>query len=105
MNAKVAAAEAKANEAATKLAAAQRERKELEAKQLKEIEDLNAKQKAELERRDSIKAQEVARLQQSVQEKSKALKVAELELARYKSKAPAPNAPGGTKTEIGRAHV
>jgi hypothetical protein len=76
-----------------KLAAALRERKELEAKRLKDIEELNAKQKVELERRDSIKSQEVARLQQFVQEKSKALKVAELELARYKSKAASPTKP------------
>jgi len=50
------------------------------------------KQRAELERRDAAKAQEVARLQQSVQERARALKVAELELARLKARA----APAGS---------
>ena len=62
------------------------------------MEELNAKQKAEIERREQVKAQEVQRLQAAVQEKSKALKVVELELARYKNKPPGarppPLAPG-----------
>jgi hypothetical protein len=91
---KLATTEAKATEAATRLAAFIAEKKNFEAKHLKEIEDLNTKQKAEIERREQVKAQEVKRLQESVQEKSKQLKVVELELARYKNKpAGAPAAP------------
>jgi multidrug resistance efflux pump len=57
------------------------------------------KQRAELERRDAAKAQEVARLQQSVQERARALKVAELELARLKARAP-PAGSTGTGTNV-----
>ncbi|MBS1152793.1 MAG: aglZ, partial [Myxococcaceae bacterium] len=86
LGAKVAVAEAKANDAATKLQSLMREKKELEGKHLLQMEELGAKQKAELDRREQVKAQEVQRLQAAVQEKSKALKVVELELARYKNK-------------------
>jgi hypothetical protein len=90
---KVAGIEGRVNEAAAKLSAASKEKKELEARHLKELDDLVAKQKLESERRDTVRAQEVQRLQQAVQEKSKALKVVELELARYKTKgAAAPSA-------------
>lgn len=94
LQAKIAAAESKANEAATRLAAAANDKKAFDAKHLKEIEDLHAKQKAEIERREQVKAQEVKRLQEAVQEKSKQLKVVELELARYKNK-PATSSPSG----------
>ncbi|HZW89889.1 MAG TPA: hypothetical protein VFF12_12480, partial [Myxococcaceae bacterium] len=57
------------------------------------------KQRAELERRDAAKAQEVARLQQSVQERARALKVAELELARLKARA-APGPSSGTGQNV-----
>jgi len=86
LNAKVASAEGRASESQVKLQSALKEKKDFEARVWKEQEDLVAKHKAELERRDQLKAQEVARLQQTVQEKSKALKVVELELARYKGK-------------------
>ncbi len=86
LGAKVAVAETKANEAAAKLQAMTRERKELEGKHVAQLEELGIKQKAELDRREQVKAQEVLRLQSAVQEKSKALKVVELELARYKNK-------------------
>ena len=86
LGAKAAVAEAKANEAAAKLQASLREKKELEGKHLLLMEELGTKQKAELDRREQVKAQEVQRLQAAVQEKSKALKVVELELARYKNK-------------------
>ena len=62
-----------------------------------------AKQRAELERRDAAKAQEVARLQQSVQERARALKVAELELARLKARAPpGASAPSGANLVVQR---
>jgi chromosome segregation ATPase len=93
-HARVAAAESKASEMAAKLSAALRERKELDARHLKEMEDLAGKHKHELERRDAVRMQEVARMQQSVQEKSKALKVVELELARYRTKGPTNPVPG-----------
>ncbi len=83
---KIQASEQKANDAAARLAAAMQERKALDAKHLKDVEDVHARQKQELERRDQVKAQEVKRLQEAVQEKSKQLKVVELELARYKNK-------------------
>jgi myosin heavy subunit len=76
----------RSDEAAARLAAAMKERKDLEGRHLKELEDLAGKHKADLERRDSVRLQEVARLQQAVQEKSKALKVVELELARHRTK-------------------
>jgi hypothetical protein len=94
---RVQSAEARAADAAGRLAAAERARKEIEARALAEREELVGKQRAELERRDAAKAQEVARLQQSVQERARALKVAELELARLKARA----APAGS-TASGR---
>lgn len=86
LTARIQAAEQKANDAAARLQGALAERKQLEARHLKDAEDVHAKQKTELERRDQVKAQEVKRLQEAVQEKSKQLKVVELELARYKNK-------------------
>ena len=68
---------------------------------LTEREELVAKQRAELERRDAAKAQEVARLQQSVQERARALKVAELELARLKARA-APSTGTGQNVVVQR---
>jgi hypothetical protein len=76
----------------SKLQAAMGERKAMEAKHLKDLEDAVAKHKAEMDRREQVKAQEVKRLQEAVQEKSKQLKVVELELARYKNKPGAPAA-------------
>src|SRR5581483_7488643 len=96
LQAKIAAAEGKAQEASMKLAQAAKEKKDLEARHLKELEDQVQKQKAEIERREAIKQQEVTRLQAAVQEKSKALKVGELELARYKNKPAGPAAKPGT---------
>ena len=102
--ARIAAAESRANEASAKMGGLAKERKDLEGKQLNELNELIAKQKTELERRDAIKAQEVARLQQTVQEKSKQLKVVELELARYKTKgtaaAGAPKAGGVARPPV-----
>jgi len=85
-NVKATVAEGKAKELGAKFAAALKERKELEARHAKELEDQASKHRAELERREQVKAQEVVRLQQAVQEKSKALKVVELELTRYRTK-------------------
>lgn len=93
LQAKIAAAEHKAQETTSKLQAAMAERKSLEAKHLKDLEDAGGKHKAEMERREQVKAQEVKRLQEAVQEKSKQLKVVELELARYKNKPGAPARP------------
>src|SRR5262249_32704671 len=100
---RVQAAEARAADAAGRLAAAERARKEIEARALAEREELVGKQRAELERRDAAKSQEVARLQQSVQERARALKVAELELARLKARAaPGPASPTGTNQVVQR---
>ena len=88
VNAKATVAEGKAKELGARLAAALKERKELEARHAKELEDQASKHKVELERREQVKAQEVVRLQQAVQEKSKALKVVELELTRYRAAKP-----------------
>ena len=97
------AAEARAADAAGRLAAAERARKEIEVRALAEREELVGKQRAELERRDAAKAQEVARLQQSVQERARALKVAELELARLKARAaPAGATASGTNAVVHR---
>ena len=88
-------AEAKAAEAAQKLASAQRLQKDLEGRLAKEGQEAQAKHKAELERREAQRAQEVARLQQALQEKSKAVKMMELELQRLKTRGAgaAPTAP------------
>ncbi|MGZ6132303.1 MAG: hypothetical protein ACXWLF_09765, partial [Myxococcaceae bacterium] len=101
---RVQAAEARAADAAGRLAATERARKEIEARVLTEREELVGKQRAGLERRDAAKAQEVARLQQSVQERARALKVAELELARLKARAaPGPATPSGPNQVVQRA--
>ena len=60
---KVAAAEGKAQETAQKVMQAAKEKKDLEARHLKDLEDQVTKQKAELERREAVKQQEVQRLQ------------------------------------------
>lgn len=86
LQAKIAASEQKAQETMQKLQVALGERKQLEARHLKDVEDHATKHKAEMDRREQVKAQEVKRLQEAVQEKSKQLKVVELELARYKNK-------------------
>ena len=86
---RAAAAESRANEATARLTAIQKDRKEAEVRLHREVEELTAKQKGELDRRDAIKAQELGRLQAALQEKSKQLKVVELELQRYKTKGPA----------------
>jgi len=90
LQARIQAADQKANEAAARLAAAMGDRKALDTRHLKDLDELTAKHRGEVERRDQVKAQEVKRLQDAVQEKSKQLKVVELELARYKSKAVGP---------------
>jgi hypothetical protein len=84
--AKLQLAEQRAQEAAQKLQSQGADRKAIEAQTQRSLDELAAKHKAELDRRDQVKAQEVKRLQESVQEKSKQLKVVELELARYKNK-------------------
>lgn len=89
LTARLVAGDSNLNEGNARIAALLKERKEVEGRHLREVEEINAKHKAELERRDSVKSQETARLQQAVLEKSKALKVIELELARYKNKASA----------------
>ncbi len=94
VHAKVAAAEEKAKDLTVKLNASVKDRKDYEFRHQKDLEELAAKHKLESERREAVKGQEVLRLQQAVQEKSKALKVAELELARYKGK---PSLAGASK--------
>ena len=90
LQAKLATADAKGNEAASRLTQSVKERKELEGRMAAELNELVTRQRAELERRDAAKAQEVARLQAAVQERSRALKVVELELARFKARPGAP---------------
>jgi len=97
VNSKAAVTEVKAKELLAKLAVALKERKDLEARHAKELADQSSKHKLELERRDQMKSQEVLRLQHAVQEKSKALKVVELELARYKNKPAAAPTTGSAK--------
>jgi ParB family chromosome partitioning protein len=80
------AAEAKALELSQKLAQTQRLQRELEGRLQKETGEAAAKMRAEIERRDAQRSQEVARLQQALQEKAKALKVMELELLRVKNR-------------------
>ena len=70
-----------------KLTAALRDKKEAEERVTRELTETLSRHKAELERRESQRATEVGRLQAALQEKTKALKVAELELARIKAKA------------------
>jgi DNA repair exonuclease SbcCD ATPase subunit len=85
--AKVVQLEARAAEAVQRMQAALRERKDVEVKHARELEELSARHKSDLERREQQRLVEIQKLQGSVQEKSKALKVAELELARIKAKA------------------
>jgi hypothetical protein len=86
-------AEAKAVEVTQKLAATQRVQKELEARVQKEGQDLSLKHKGEMDRREAQRAQEVARLQQALQEKAKSVKILELELQRFKSRVPIASSP------------
>jgi hypothetical protein len=86
-------AEAKAVEVTQKLAAAQRVQKDLEARVQREGLELGQKHKVEMERREAQRAQEVARLQQALQEKAKAVKILELELQRFKTRAPVTASP------------
>ena len=85
-HAKLQAAEQRANEASSRLASMIQEWKVADARHTKELDDVSGKFRQEIERRESVKSQEVRRLQESLQEKSKLLKVAEFELARWKSK-------------------
>ena len=82
---------ASAQDLTQKLAAAQRVQKDLEARLQKEGAEQAQKLKAELERREAQRQQEVARLQQALQEKSKQLKVMELEVQRIKQKGGSPS--------------
>ena len=91
--AKLAAGESKERELTAKLQQAMRALKESEAKAMAAVDDATAKAKTEIERRDQQRAGEIQRLQQSLQEKSKQLKVAELEVQRLKSRAEAPPPP------------
>jgi chromosome segregation ATPase/DNA-binding NarL/FixJ family response regulator len=83
---KTATSEARERELTAKLQQAVRLLKESEGKVAKAEEEALAKAKAEIDRRDQARAAEIQRLQASLQEKSKALKVAELEVGRLKSK-------------------
>ena len=69
-----------------RLQASVREKKELEARHAKEVAEAAEKHRAEVDRKEQQRAQDIGRLQASVQEKAKALKVAELELQRLKAK-------------------
>ena len=88
--AKAGSSESREKELTTKLQQAVRILKEQEAKTAAAVDDANNKAKAEIDRRDAARSTEIQRLQQSLQEKSKALKVAELEVQRLKAKADAP---------------
>jgi len=83
---KVAQLEAKVAEATARVQAAARGKREADARGAREFEDLAARHRAELERRDQQRSIEVSRLQSALQEKTKSLKVAELELARIKAR-------------------
>src|SRR5262249_14229377 len=87
------AAEARSVDLSQKLAQTQRLQRELEVRLQKETVEAAAKMRAEVERRDAQRAQEIARLQQALQEKARAMKVVELELQRFKSRSPSPVAP------------
>jgi len=101
--------QAKASELKDKLNAMLRERREAEARSARELELLGTRQKAELQRREQQRALEVGRLQTALQEKTKALKVAELELARIKARLaraePAAAAPRGEVNTVKRAEI
>ena len=85
-------AEAKAQDLVQKLATGLRVQKDLEARLQKEGAEQSQRLKGELERREAQRQQEVARLQQALQEKSKQVKVMELELQRLKQRAgPSPS--------------
>ncbi len=88
-------AEAKAQDLVQRLATALRVQKDLEARLQKEGAEQSQRFKGELERREAQRQQEVARLQQALQEKSKQVKVMELDLQRLKQRGPGPS-PGSS---------
>lgn len=70
------------------------EKRDLELLHQKKFEELSARSRLEFERREAIKAQEIQRLQTALQEKTKALRVLELELGRHtKPPPPLPSEP------------
>ncbi len=79
--------DAKLNDLTTRLTNAQREKKEVELRISRELDEVAARHRAELGRREQQRGLEVGRLQTALQDKTKALKVAELELARIKARA------------------
>ncbi len=85
--AKIGQMESRVAELLQRLQMAFREKKSLEDKHVTELEELAQKYKLEVERKEQQRLMEVQRLQQSVQERAKALKVVELELARFKARA------------------
>jgi len=83
---KVAQIEAQLAEATARVHAAARGKREAELRIARETEEMASRHRSELERRDQQRAIEVSRLQAALQEKTKALKVAELELSRIKAR-------------------
>jgi len=94
-------AEAKAQDLIQRLATALRVQKDLEARLQKEGTEQSQRFKGELERREAQRQQEVARLQQALQEKSKQVKVMELDLQRLKQRGGPGPSPGSSVPKPG----
>ena len=85
MGARVVAAEARLADAARRLTQSSQDRKEAEARALRALADAQARFQEELQHRDHMRTQEAQRLQAALQERSRQLRVAELDLQRLRA--------------------
>ncbi len=83
--AQAAAADARLAEATRRQAQLGQERKDADARALRALSEAQARFQEELARRDEMRAQEAQRLQAALQERSRQLRVAELEIQRLKA--------------------
>jgi ParB family chromosome partitioning protein len=81
---RIAAADARATDAARRSEQLAAERREAEARAVKAVEEAQARFRDELARRDQLRAQETQRLQVALQERARREKALELELQRVK---------------------
>ncbi|HEX8907573.1 MAG TPA: hypothetical protein VF805_00135, partial [Anaeromyxobacteraceae bacterium] len=97
---RVSAAEVRVAEASRLRAQLQQERKDADARALRALAEAQARFQEELSRRDEMRGQEAQRLQAAVQERSRQLRVAELEIQRLRAGNVARGAPSPTPAPL-----
>ena len=85
LTARVAQAEARLADAARRQSQALQERKEADARALRALAEAQARFQEELQQRDTMRAQEAQRLQAALQERSRQVRVLELEVQRTRT--------------------